>query len=361
MIIRNKPALMAGALSLFCSVSPAMVSAAWEALPEQPPIPADNPQNEAKIELGKALYFDPRFSEHGTLSCNSCHNVMAGGDDNRPNSIGMHDARGGRSAPTVWNAAFYSTQFWDGRAATLEDQAKGPVVNPIEMGMESLDDAMGRLMKIDGYIPMFQAAFPGAENPVSADNAAKAVAAFERTLITPNSPYDRYVNGDEVALTAQQVQGMETFAELGCTACHSGPNFSGPALPIGTGFFQKFPTYAGSNYETKYSLTDDTGRHDATGVEADKHMWRVPTLRNIAMTAPYFHNGAVPTLDEAVRVMAKTQLDKDLSDEQAANLVAFLNGLTGEFPQIAMPRLPGTPNMSVIPPVDPHMAANPHK
>lgn len=361
MINLRKPTLLAGTLALSVSVSPALVSATWEALPEQPPIPADNPQNDAKIELGKTLYFDPRFSEHGTLSCNSCHNVMAGGDDNRPNSIGMHDARGGRSAPTVWNAAFYSTQFWDGRAATLEDQAKGPVVNPIEMGMESLDEAMGRLMNIDGYIPMFQAAFPGEENPVTADNAAKAVAAFERTLITPNSAYDRYVQGDESALTGQQVRGLETFASLGCTACHSGANFSGPALPMGTGFFQKFPTYDGSDYETKYDLVADTGRHNATGVEADKHLWRVPTLRNIAMTAPYFHNGAVPTLDEAVRVMAKTQLNQDLTDEQAADLVAFLNGLTGEFPEIAMPRLPGTPNMSVIPPIDPHLAKNPHQ
>jgi cytochrome c peroxidase len=357
----HQPTLLAGTLALSVALSPALVSAAWEALPEQPPIPADNPQNDAKIELGKTLYFDPRFSEHGTLSCNSCHNVMAGGDDNRPNSIGMHDARGGRSAPTVWNAAFYSTQFWDGRAATLEDQAKGPVVNPIEMGMESLDEAMGRLMQIEGYIPMFKAAFPDEENPVTADNAAKAVAAFERTLITPNSAYDRYVQGDESALTEQQVRGMETFAELGCTACHSGPNFSGPALPMGTGFFQKFPTHAGSDYETKYDLLADTGRYEATGVDTDKHLWRVPTLRNVAMTAPYFHNGAVPTLDEAVRVMAKTQLDKELTDEQAADLVAFLNGLTGEFPEIAMPRLPGTPNMSVIPPIDPHLAENPHQ
>ncbi len=163
-------------------------AATWEALPEVPPIPADNPQNDAKVLLGKTLFFDPRFSEHGTLSCNSCHNVMSGGDDNRPNSIGMHDARGGRSSPTVWNAAFYSVQFWDGRAATLEDQAKGPVVNPIEMGMGDLETAMARLKKITGYQPMFAAAFPEAQDPVSADNAAKAVAAFERTLITPNSP-----------------------------------------------------------------------------------------------------------------------------------------------------------------------------
>lgn len=331
------------------------LAAAWEALPDTPPIPADNPQNAAKVELGKTLFFDPRFSEHGTLSCNSCHNVMSGGDDNRPNSIGMHDARGGRSAPTVWNAAFHSVQFWDGRAATLEDQAKGPVTNPIEMGMSDLEQAMKRLEKIPGYPPMFEAAFPGDTNPVTADNAAKAVAAFERTLITPNSPYDRYVKGDESALTEQQVRGMKSFDQLGCTSCHSGPAFNGPAMPVGTGFFMKFPTYPGSVYDAKYDLLKDKGRYEVTKDENDMHMWRVPTLRNIALTAPYFNNGSVPTLDEAVRVMAKTQLNKDLTDEQAADLVAFLDGLTGEFPEMAMPRLPATPNMSVIPPVDPHL------
>ena len=357
----HKPALLAGALTLGLALSSPLALAAWEALPEQPPIPTDNPQNDAKIQLGKALYFDPRFSADGNISCNSCHNLMAGGDDNRPSSIGFHDARGGRSAPTVWNAAFHSVQFWDGRAATLEDQAKGPVVNPVEMGMPNLDAAMARLKQIDGYTPMFEAAFPDDPNPVTADNAAKAVAAFERTLITPNSAYDRFLKGDKAALTEQQLRGWVTFAELGCTACHSGPNFNGPALPMGTGFYQKFPTIPGSVYEAKYGLTKDTGRFEATGNEVDKHMWRVPTLRNVALTAPYFHNGAVPTLDEAVRVMAKTQLNKDLSDEQAAELVAFLNALTGEFPQMALPRLPGTPGQSIIPAGDAELAASPPK
>jgi len=331
------------------------LAADWQALPDKAPTPADNPPSEAKIELGKTLYFDPRLSEHGTLSCNSCHNLMAAGDDNRPNSIGMHDARGGRSAPTVWNSAFYSVQFWDGRAATLEDQAKGPMVNPVEMGMGTLDVAMGRLQKIGGYQTQFAAAFPGEAKPITADNAAKAIAAFERTLITPNSPYDRFVKGEKTALNEQQVRGMDSFAELGCTACHSGANFSGPTLPVGTGFFMKFPTFPGSEFDAKYDLVKDNGRYEVTKQEADRHLFRVPTLRNIALTAPYFHTGTVPTLDLAVRVMAKTQLDKELTDAQAGDLVAFLNALTGEFPQIAMPRLPGTPNMSVIPPVDPHL------
>ncbi|MGD2083196.1 MAG: cytochrome-c peroxidase [Chromatiales bacterium] len=348
-------------LSSTLTVSLPALAKDWEALPEAPPIPADNPQSAAKVALGKTLFFDPRFSEHGTLSCNSCHNVMSGGDDNRPNSIGMHDARGGRSAPTVWNAAFQSVQFWDGRAATLEDQAKGPVTNPIEMGMGSLDDAMARLKQIPGYVPMFQAAFPDDADPVTADNAAKAVAAYERTLITPDSPYDRYVRGDTEALSPQQIKGMEAFASAGCTACHSGPNFSGPTLPPGTGFFQKFPAFPASAYEAKYNLAEDTGRFQVTRDAKDMHMFRVPTLRNVALTAPYFHNGQVPTLDEAVRVMGKVQLNKDLSDEQVADIVAFLGGLTGEFPEQTMPRLPATPNRSVIPPVDPHLKESPHR
>jgi cytochrome c peroxidase len=329
----------------------------WEPLPDSPPIPADNPQSEAKVLLGKTLFFDPRFSEHGTLSCNSCHNVMSGGDDNRPNSIGMHDARGVRSAPTVWNSAFQGVQFWDGRAPSLEEQAKGPVVNPIEMGMPSLNAAMARLRKIPAYTAMFKAAFPGEKKPVTVNNAAKAVAAYERTLITPNSPYDRYVKGDKAALTEQQVRGMNTFAEAGCVACHSGPTFNGPQAP-GHGFFMKFPTFADSRYEAKYHLTDDNGRFEATKMPADRHMWRVPTLRNIGLTAPYFHNGQVATLDEAVRVMAKTQLDKTLPPDQVADIVALLNGLTGEFPNQEMPRLPATPGFSVIPPIDPHRKRN---
>jgi cytochrome c peroxidase len=360
MPLRPRVRLIA-ALSIGLVLSAPVAQSAWEALPDTPPIPADNAQNPAKIALGKALYFDPRFSAEGNISCNSCHNLMAGGDDNRPNSIGFHDARGARSAPTVWNAAFLSVQFWDGRAATLEEQAKGPVVNPVEMGMADLDAAMARLKQIDGYLPMFEAAFPQDPNPVTADNAARAVAAFERTLITPNSPYDRFIEGELTAMTEQQVRGLVSFAELGCTACHSGANFSGPALPVGTGFYQRFPTIPGSTYDTRYGFTEDTGRHAVTGNEADKHLWRVPTLRNVALTAPYFHNGAVSTLDQAVRVMAKTQLGKDLSDEQAADLVAFLNALTGEFPDITMPRLPGTPGRSVIPPADPELADNPHE
>ena len=183
---------------------------------------------------------------------------------------------------------------------------------------------------------------------MTVENAARAVAAYERTLITPDSAYDRYVKGDKQAMSEQQVRGMNLFADTGCTACHSGPAFNGPAMAPGTGFFMKFPTFADNDYVSKYKLADDTGRFTVTAAEADKHVWKVPTLRNITLTAPYFHNGAVGTLDEAVRVMAVVQLNKDLSDEQVTDIVAFLDALTGEFPEQPMPRLPGTPGRSII-------------
>ncbi|HYQ72304.1 MAG TPA: cytochrome c peroxidase [Gammaproteobacteria bacterium] len=319
----------------------------WQALPDVAPAPEDNPTTPEKVELGRMLYLDPRFSSTGTVSCNSCHNVMLGGEDNRAVSMGVHGKTGGRSSPTVWNSAFNSSQFWDGRAATLEDQAKGPVVNPIEMGMSELEEAMDRVRDIPGYRPYFEAAF-GTEDPMTVDNAAKAVAAYERTLITPGGAFDRYVKGDKEAMTEQQVRGMNTFAELGCVACHSGAAFSGPAMPPGSGFFAKFPTFPESDYVKQYDLTADEGRMAVTGKEADKHMWKVPTLRNIALTAPYFHNGSVKTLDEAVRVMAKVQLNQDLTDEQAADVAAFLMTLTGEFPQQSLPQLPPTHGRSIV-------------
>ena len=339
--------LVTGLLIASLTSTPAMATD-WQALPSQAPAPKDNPTTAAKVELGKHLFFDPRFSATGTVSCNSCHNVMAGGDDNRPVGMGVHGKTGGRSSPTVWNSAFNSVQFWDGRAPSLEEQAKGPVVADVEMGMANLEAAMNRVREIPGYRPMFAKAFPGEKDPMTIPNAAKAVAAYERTLITPNSPYDRYVKGDKKAMTAQQVRGMQAFADTGCIACHSGAAFNGPNLPEGQGFFMKFPTFAGSAYDTKYKFSADVGRYGVTKQESDRSLFKVPTLRNIALTAPYFHNGAVKTLDEAVRVMAKTQLNKELAAAQVDDIVAFLNALTGEFPQQMMPRLPGTPGTTIV-------------
>ncbi len=319
---------------------------AMEPLPANPPVPADNPMSAAKIELGKQLYFDPRLSLDGTVSCNSCHNVMASGTDNRSVSVGVGGKKGGRSAPTVWNAAYLSVQFWDGRAATLEDQAKGPILAHVEMAMPSAEEAVKRIKAIPGYVQSFKAVF-GGEDAVTYDNIAKAIATYERTLVTPNSPFDRYMRGDKNAMSAAAVRGMKTVEELGCTACHSGPNFAGPMMEMGQGFFQKFPTYD-SEYTKKYDLASDLGRYNVTKDAADKNVWRVPTWRNVALTAPYFHNGSVATLEEAVRVMAKTQLNKTPSDKQVKDIVAFLNALTGEFPAQTMPRLPDYNNGSLV-------------
>lgn len=331
------------ALSLTFAVS---AQAAWQALPDVAPAPADNPTTEAKVTLGKMLYMDPRFSSTGTVSCNSCHNVMEGGDDSRTVSMGVHGKTGGRNAPTVWNAAFHSVQFWDGRANLLEDQAKGPVTNPVEMGVSEIEQAMDKVRAIPGYKPYFEEAF--GKDQMTVVNAAKAVAAFERTLITPNSPFDRYVKGDKKALTSQQVAGMEKFESTGCTSCHSGAAFNGPTMPLGQGFYAKFPTFSDNDFVSKYNLEKDKGRQEATGKSADAHMYRVPTLRNVTDTAPYFHNGSVNDLSEAVRLMAKTQLNKDLSDQDTRDIVAFLGALTGEYPEIVMPRLPATSGHSLV-------------
>lgn len=323
----------------------AVSAAEWQTLPDRAPEPADNPTTPAKVALGKMLYHEPRISANGVVSCNSCHNVMGGGDDNRGGSIGVRDQVGGRSAPTVWNSAFNSVQFWDGRAPSLEAQAKGPVTNPGEMGMKNWDEVIARLKAMPGYTEAFAAAF-GAGDTVTVDNFAKAVAAYERTLITPNSPYDQYVKGNKAALTDQQVRGMNTFAEVGCVQCHSGAAFNGPQLPEGTGFFMKFPLYQNGVMEARYNFSADNGRFDVTGNEADRHAFKVPTLRNVALTAPYFHNGQVKTLQDAVMVMGKVQLDKDLTEQQISDITAFLNALTGEFPRIEMPRLPTLANQT---------------
>ena len=329
-------------LGFVCVTGAALAQTTWEALPDRAPEPADNPTTAAKVELGKMLYFDPRLSSTGTVSCFSCHNVMEGGDDHMSTSAGVHGQKGGRNAPTVWNAAFHATQFWDGRAASLEEQAKGPPVNPIEMGMPNLDAVIDRIRGIPGYEPYFEQAF-GPGDVVTMDNAARAIAAYERTLITPDSPYDRYVKGDENAMSAAAIRGMDTFAAVGCTSCHQGAVFDGPRLPAGTGFFMKFPVHEDSPFIAEFDLAADPGRFSATGSEADRGLWRVPTLRNLTHTAPYMHNGAVKTLPDAVQVMASTQLGRTLTDVQTADVVAFLEALTGRFPDQEMPRLPPTP------------------
>lgn len=340
--MRTNALLLSGCVALLCCAGPSSAQT-WEALPTSAPAPFDNVASPAKVELGKMLYHDPRFSETGTVSCASCHNVMEGGDDHRPTSIGVHGVLGGRNAPTVYNAAFLSTQFWDGRAATLEEQAKGPITNPVEMGMKDLPSAMARIRAIPGYQPYFVAAFGAQGDVMTIDNAAKAIATYERTLITPNSAYDRYVRGEKLALDEQQQRGMQLFADLGCQGCHSGAAFAGTPAQAGAPVLQRFPVIDTSPYVARYALAADKGRAVSTGKVEDDHLWRVPTLRNLPYTAPYFHNGSVKSIAEATRVMASTQLGRELTSDQADDIATFLAALTGEFPPQAMPRLPPTP------------------
>ena len=321
--------------------------ALWAQMPSHVPIPADNPQTVAKVELGKQLYFDPRVSSTGTVSCNSCHSVLSNGTDNRPVSMGVHGKTGTRNAPTVFNAAFRSVHFWDGRAASLEEQAKGPPTNPVEMGMPNAEMIAKRIGAIPGYREEFAKVFGGAE-PVTMDHIAQAIASFERTLITSASPYDRFMKGDKKALSPAAERGLKLAASLGCTTCHSGPMFSGPKLPMGQGYYMQFPLHSDNEYVKQYNLTADLGRYEATKQDADKHKFVVQSLHNVEVTAPFFHNGSVKSLHEAVRVMAKTQLNQDLTESQVQDLVAFLDSLTGRFPQITMPRLPETPNTTPL-------------
>jgi cytochrome c peroxidase len=319
----------------------------WAQMPSHVPVPIDNPQTPAKIELGKKLYFDPRISITGTVSCNSCHNVMSNGTDNRPVSAGAHGKLGDRNAPTVFNAAFRSVHFWDGRAASLEDQAKGPPTNPIEMGMPNAEAIVERIQAIPVYRLEFARVFGGSQ-PITFDHIAQAIASFERTLITPGSAYDRFMAGDKSSLSPAAQRGLRLMDSVGCAGCHSGPQFSGPVQPMGKGFYMKFPMNPDNAYVKKYNLDADTGRNDVTHQEADEHMFVVQSLRNVEVTAPYFHNGSVKSLDEAVRVMATTQLGQTLTASQVQELVAFLDSLTGKFPQITLPRLPETPNTTLL-------------
>lgn len=329
----------------------------WLPLPSVAPAPKDNPTTAAKVELGQKLYFDPRLSLTGTVSCNSCHNLMEGGDDGRPSSMGILGRIGPRNAPTVWNSVFQNSQFWDGRSPSLEDQAKGPLLAQPEMGMPSHDFVMDRIRSVPGYVREFKSVFD-ANDALNIGNAARAIAAFERTLITPNSPYDQFVGGLSSALSEQQIRGMQLFASVGCTECHSGPAFNGWMADSSTPTFQKFPRSSDNRYITKYKLAVDTGRFAATNDDDDRHKFKVPTLRNISLTAPYFHNGTVESLSEAVRVMSATQLDAELTDGIVADVVTFLSALEGNFPEITLPRIPSVSGKTILKNQEPAKAGN---
>jgi cytochrome c peroxidase len=267
------------------------------------------------VKLGERLFRDTRLSQNNTQSCNSCHSVDAGkgGVDNEPTSPGAFGKRGGRNSPTVLNAGLGLAQFWDGRAATLEDQAKGPVLNPVEMAMPDDKEVIRRLAADADYKAAFAKIFGGSDS-ITYDNYAKAVAAFERTLITRDR-FDDFLKGDDNALNAEERKGLSTFVTTGCIACHTGPLLGGT-------MYQKM------GLVNAYENQADLGRHDVTKNEADKFFFKVPTLRNIALTAPYFHDGKAATLNDAVKQMAWLQLGKKLSDDETKSIATFLSALT---------------------------------
>lgn len=281
-----------------------------------------------KAELGRKLFFEPRLSANGAISCNSCHNLASYGVDNRSTSLGHKAQLGGRNSPTVLNATLHASQFWDGRAANLTEQAKGPILNPIEMALPNEAEAVARIASIEGYQAEFKRAFPDQKNPISYQNIAEAIATFESTLVTP-SRFDRFLKGDTTALTTQEKTGAQLFVDKGCVSCHNG-------AAIGGGSFQKF------GLVKPYARQKDPGRFAVTQAEQDRFAFKVPSLRNITRTYPYFHDGQVWDLEEAITIMAETQLGLTLSDQDLQALVSFLSSLEGDIPEEAL-RLPVLP------------------
>jgi cytochrome c peroxidase len=290
----------------------ATAAAMLKALPER--MDSGSPPSPALIDLGRRLYYDARLSKNHDISCSSCHQLDRFGVDGEATSPGHRGARGDRNSPTTYNAALHLAQFWDGRAEDVEAQAKGPVLNPVEMAMADSDQVVGVLKSIPGYVDAFAAAFEGQADPITYDNFAIAVGAFERGLVTPG-PLDGYLQGEPGAMSDAQLAGMTLFIETGCTTCHMG-------AAVGGGLYQKLGLV--HPYETA-----DIGRAGVTGSDTDRHFFKVPSLRNITETGPYFHDGSVATLEEAVKLMAHHQLGRDLDDAQVASIVTFLGALKG--------------------------------
>lgn len=295
----------------------------FKALPEPRPFEGD------LVQLGKQLYYENDLSISGEMSCNTCHQLDKYGVDNEATSLG-HDkkVRGERNSPTVYNAYFHLAQFWDGRAEDLVEQAKGPVLNAVEMGMPDEASVIAKLKKSKHYQSLFAKAFPEAKDPITFHNMAVAIAAFEETLATPGR-WDEYLAGKMAALSAQEKRGLQSFINNGCTACHSGPG-------LGGNLYQKFGLIRGPYWDYTGSELKDEGRFAVTGKEMEKYWFKVPALRNVSETAPYFHDGSVAELDKAVEIMAITQLGRELEPEDVDNIVAFLKALKGEIPEHAL-------------------------
>jgi len=304
-----------------------------EALQLFAPLPAvmtspDNPVTDAKVTLGRILYYDPRLSANQKISCNTCHPLDAYGAESKSVSTGFKNQQGKRNAPTVYNAAGHFVQFWDGRAPTVEEQAKGPVTNPVEMAMPSDVEAVQVIKSMPDYVALFRAAFPKEKDPITYSNMALAIGAFERGLVTP-SAWDAFLQGDKSALTDAQKSGFNTFAATGCQWCHSGPYVGGSAYQK-LGVVKPWPNQS------------DQGVYQLTKDDSDKMVFKVPSLRNVKKTGPYFHDGSVATLDQAIRNMAVHQRGITLTNAQVKSIEDWMDSLTGQIPAsyIKTPELP---------------------
>jgi cytochrome c peroxidase len=275
----------------------------------------DNPLTESKIALGHQLYFEPRLSLDHQVSCNTCHDLNSYGDDGRATSLGIGGQKGGRNAPTVLNAAIHLSQFWDGRAKDVEEQATGPILNPIEMGMPSSEFILEVLGSMPEYVGLFEKAFPGEEEALTLTNVGRAIGAFERTLLTP-SRFDQFLEGKKEALSIKEKRGLNTFVTKGCATCHNG-------MGVGGHMYQKLGLL-------KPWPTEDKGRANLEGHENMEGFFKVPSLRNCTETAPYLHDGSLQTLEETIKMMAEYQTTQTLNDEEISDIIAFLGSLRGE-------------------------------
>jgi cytochrome c peroxidase len=288
----------------------------------------ENPITPEKVELGRMLYFDTRLSADGTLSCYVCHPLHDYGTTHRDRAVGHRHQEGSRNEPTVFNAAGQFAQFWDGRAPDVEAQALGPPLNPVEMAVRDSFQLIRLIREVPAYEEMFRAAFPGEADPITFANFGRAIGAFERLLVTP-SKWDRFLKGDESALSDDEKKGFRTFVEVGCVACHTGPY-------VGGTMFRKLG-------EAKpWPDSSDLGRYQVTGREEDKLVFKVPMLRNVTQTWPYFHDGSILRIEDAVRFMGEYQLGRNLTDEEVSSIVTWLRTLQGEIPTnlIEEPTLP---------------------
>lgn len=290
------------------------------------PIPDSVAVDAAKVQLGKELYHDTRLSGDGTISCASCHAIETAGVDNHVFSDGIGGQLGGINAPTSYNSVFNFVQFWDGRAANLAEQAAGPPLNPVEMGSKSFDEIAARLAADADFNKRFLASYPEGLNEKTITDA---IAEYEKTLLTPNSPFDRYLKGDKNAMTAEQIEGYAIFKDYKCATCHAGVNMGGLSYEM---MGQRANYFQDREVNTKSGLTDsDNGRWAQTKVERDRYRFKTPTLRNVALTWPYYHDGSVATLEKAIEMMAEYQVGKKMSEAEVAKVKTFLDAQTGQY------------------------------